>query len=267
MFYSLGSNDNAAQELAHARTHFFLPHRYRDPFYADQFNTETVVTYDDHKLLVVETRDAVGNTVTAQHDYRVLQLKRVTDPSGNHSDVAFDALGLVAGTALIDKETETLGDLLDDSFEPDLTQAQLDAFMGKPREASANPDESVPTQIVHDLLRRATSRIVYDLDRFKRMGEPPIAAVIARETHVNALASGQTSKLQINFSHSDGFGREIQKKIQAQPGPVIDGGPIVNPRWVASGWTIFNNKGKPVRQYRHTTLTTPLRWIHEQILT
>ena len=25
--------------------------------------------------------------------------------------------------------------------------------------------------------------------------------------------------------------------------------PVVSPRWVGSGWTIFNNKGKPVRQY------------------
>src|SRR4029453_6342762 len=27
------------------------------------------------------------------------------------------------------------------------------------------------------------------------------------------------------------------------------GGRVVTPRWVGSGWTIFNNKGKPVRQY------------------
>jgi Insecticide toxin TcdB middle/C-terminal region len=32
MFYSPGTNDTAAQELVQARTHFFLPHRYRDPF-------------------------------------------------------------------------------------------------------------------------------------------------------------------------------------------------------------------------------------------
>ena len=57
------------------------------------------------------------------------------------------------------------------------------------------------------------------------------------------------SKIQISFSYSDGFGREIQKKIQSEPGPVTDGGPIVDPRWVGSGWTIYNNKGKPVRQY------------------
>ena len=30
---------------------------------------------------------------------------------------------------------------------------------------------------------------------------------------------------------------------------MTDGGPSVDPRWVGSGWTIFNNKGKPVRQY------------------
>jgi len=29
----------------------------------------------------------------------------------------------------------------------------------------------------------------------------------------------------------------------------VDGGLIVDPRWVGTGWTIFNNKGKPVKQY------------------
>src|SRR5262249_6031159 len=42
---------------------------------------------------------------------------------------------------------------------------------------------------------------------------------------------------------------EIQKKIQAEPGPLVDGGPEAHPRWVGSGWTVFNNKGKPVRQF------------------
>jgi hypothetical protein len=107
----------------------------------------------------------------------------------------------------------------------------------------------VAAQIVHDLLGRATTRIIYDLDRFKRLGEPPFAAAIARETHLSELEQDQQTKIQISFSYSDGFGREIQKKIQAEPGPVVEGGPIVNPRWVGSGWTVFNNKGKPVRQY------------------
>jgi hypothetical protein len=54
------------------------------------------------------------------------------------------------------------------------------------------------------------------------------------------------------ISYSDGMGREIQKKAQSEPGPLqlnVAGGAIVNPRWIGSGWTILNNKEKPIRQY------------------
>ena len=53
------------------------------------------------------------------------------------------------------KATETLGDLLDASFDSDPTEHQLDTFMAKPRDASPNSDESVATQVVHDLLGKA----------------------------------------------------------------------------------------------------------------
>ena len=58
------SADTPAQELAYARQHFFLPHRYRDPFHTDAVSTESFVTYDAYDLLVLETRDALGNRVT-----------------------------------------------------------------------------------------------------------------------------------------------------------------------------------------------------------
>ena len=109
------------------------------------------------------------------------------------------------------------------------------------------------------LLKGATTRIIYDLDRFRRTQQahpedptqwlPVYAATLARETHVSDPPPPQGLKIQVGFSYSDGFGREIQKKIQAEPGPLIEGGPVVSPRWVGSGWIIFNNKGKPVRQY------------------
>jgi hypothetical protein len=82
--------------------------------------------------------------------------------------------------------------------------------------------------------------------------QPVFAATLARETHVSDPLPPDGLKIQISFSYSDGFGREIQKKIQAEPGPLdLDDprSPVANPRWVGSGWTIFNNKGKPVRQY------------------
>ena len=112
------------------------------------------------------------------------------------------------------------------------------------------------------LLGLATTRVIYDLHRFRKtqavnptdptQWRPVFAATIARETHVNAVPAGSTSEMQITFSFSDGLGREIQKKSQAAPGPLDltdPDAPIVKTRWIGSGWVILNNKGKPVRQY------------------
>ena len=76
-------------------------------------STESLVTFDDYDLLVVETRDALDNAMRAANDYRVLQPFMQTDPNGNRTKVAFDALGLVVGTAVMGKPDEGLGDTLD----------------------------------------------------------------------------------------------------------------------------------------------------------
>ncbi len=258
IFYHSDPSASPSVELTEASAHFFVPRRVCDPF--DQ---STFVCYDNYDLLPLESEDPLKNKVTAGErstsgairpriDYRVLQPYLMTDPNGNRTEVAFDAMGMVAGATVMGKEIEPggkqKGDLLE-GFQPDLTQALLDAFMAEPRVPGADPSEGAAAQIMHDLLGKATSRIIYDIDRFWRTGEPPFAATIARETHTFVLQEGQQSKLQVSFSYSDGFGREIQKKIQAEPGPIEGVSGDVNPRWVGSGWTIFNNKGKPVRQY------------------
>ena len=271
-FLSLSSTDTAAQELAYARLHFFLPHRYRDPFHTNAVGTESVITYDGFDLLMLETRDALGNRVTVGvrrpdgtldpgkfgNDYRVLQPRLVMDPNRNRSGIAFDALGMVVGTAEMGKPEETLGDLLD-GFEPDLLESEILDHLANPL---ADP---------HAILGRATTRLVYDLFAYQRTQgqpnpQPAVVYTLARETHDADLQPNQQTKIQHTFSYSDGFGREIQKKIQAESGPVpkrdangkvvvgADGQPEmtpndVTPRWVGSGWTLLNNKGKPVRQY------------------
>jgi hypothetical protein len=252
-------DDNAPAELAYARQHFFLPVRYRDPFHTEQFRTETMVTFDRYDLLVQVTQDALGNRVVAAEldasgalitsglDYRVLQPKLITDPNGNRSKAVFDALGMVAATAVMGKnQGRAEGDLIDDQYAADLTQQQISDFFADPRSRAV------------DLLGTATTRIIYDLECFSANGTPVFAATIARETHVCDLVKNEEIKVQLSFSYSDGFGREIQKKIQAEAGKVEvednDGNVTIvdttpNLRWVGSGWTIFNNKGKPVRQY------------------
>lgn len=240
--------DDAAShvELAEAYGHFFLPRRYRNPFGKD-----AVVGFDAQDLLMTETRDELGNRVTVDaNDYRVLQPRLVSDPNRNQTEVAFDTLGMVVGTAVMGKPhaPDPEGDSLA-GFITDLAQDQLDGIF----------DAENPRTNAAALLKDATTRVVYDLDRFQRTQSanpetpeawlPACAVTLARETHLHAPLPPQGLKIQLSFSYSDGFGREIQKKIQAEPGPLADGGPDVEPRWIGSGWTIYNNKGNPVRQF------------------
>jgi RHS repeat-associated protein len=233
VFYSPNPADTAAQELASARAHFFAPHRFQDPF----GNVATVAYDAKYTLTLVSIVDAVGNETTAETDYRVLQPSSVTDPNGNRAEARYDALGMVAGTALRGKAAGAVeGDSFDD-FVADLSPAQTGAFF----------DSDDPNTLAAGLLGTASTRIVYDLDRV-----PACATSIARETHVSALAVGQQTRVQLVFAYSDGFGREAQVKLQAEPGPLEPNdpaSPVRAPRWVSTGAIVYNNKGKPVRQF------------------
>lgn len=226
------------KELANAKLHFFTGRRH-----TDQFGNSSTIDYDTHDLLPVASKDALQNTIVTINDYRVLRPYLLTDVNGNRRQNAFDALGLVAGTAVMGKATETIGDNLD-GFVADLPQDQIDQFLNLPR-----------GPISKTLLRNATSRTVYDPLRYWRETQklkspdvlkPAFAASISRETHFRGAI--YDTKFQVEFGYSDGSGRVIQKKLQAEPGPVGDE-KMVNPRWSCSGWTMFNNKGMPVKKF------------------
>jgi RHS repeat-associated protein len=240
-FYSPTPGDPPASELTFAQAHFFLPHRYRDPF-----GNNTIVAYDaNYTLMLISTTDAVGNVTSADHDYRVLKPKLITDPNDNRTDARFDALGMLAGTAARGKANGPIEGDSFDTFTTDLGQADVVAFF-----AAADPRALALTY-----LGTSTTRIVYDLERV-----PVCAASIARETHVSDLKQGTQTKVQLQFVYSDGFGREAQTKSQAEPGPLDlsdPNSPIADPRWVGTGEKVYNNKGKPVRQYEPFFSATP----------
>jgi RHS repeat-associated protein len=247
-FYSPDADDDHQAEHAFAQRHFYQPYRFRDPY-----GNTTTVGYDRYNLLLVQTRDPLGNLVTAGErdaddqvtswtlDYRVLQPALISDPNRNRSAVAFDALGRVAGTAVMGKPGQRDGDSLD-RLEPDLEPAAVEAY------------HRDPFAQAHELLGRATTRVIYDLDAGhcvppETRSQPPWVAILARETHDSDLASGQRTRIQHSFSYSDGLGRIIQRKGQAAPGPLVPGGEDIEHRWIGTGWTIYDNKGHPVRSY------------------
>src|SRR5207247_5105394 len=112
------------------------------------------------------------------------------------------------GTAVMGKHGETprRGDLLD-GFIPDLTDEVIAAHLTDPL---ANP---------HAVLGRATTRLIYDLFAYQRTRDqaqpsPGVVYGLMRETHDADLAPSEQTRIQHSFSYSDGFGREIQKKVQ-----------------------------------------------------
>ena len=199
---------------ANANLHFYLASGFRNPF-----GSTATVTYDFYDLLVRSTTDALGNVVEAVNEYRVLQPVQITDPNGNRSAARFDGLGMVVATAILGKEGAGEGDTLEDP----------------------------------------TTRTEYDLFQWQNHGRPNVVHTLARLVHGAANPGWQEF-----YSYSDGFGRELMTKFQAAPGPAPardntgalkkDGaGHLVledTPgRWVGSGRTVFNNKGRPVKQY------------------
>jgi RHS repeat-associated protein len=229
-----------AQELAYARQHFFLPRRSLDPF-----GNEATVIYDGFDLLPLETRDPLGNRMTAGErsaggaatprlDYRTLQPLVITDLNRNRTEFAYDALGRLAALAIAGKTGQQTGDTVA-GVVTDLSGADLDGFVANPL-ANAAP-----------LLGDATRRVLYDLDRFAALGLPAFSATLAREHHV--ADPDDTGAIQLTIQYADGAGDALQQKVRVAPGPIVDGGPTVDPRWVGSSWTILDNKGQAVRIY------------------
>ena len=216
------------EELSEARRHFFSARRHTDPF-----GNLTVGEYDDYDLLHIKTTDAIGNTSQCRNDYRLLQPYLVIDANGNRGACAFDELGCVVATAVMGKESENIGDSLDDFHLT--TPEQMEEFFLDPK-----------GPIAKALLGNASTRTVYDDCRFwfepdVTKKKPNFQATIVRETHASDTVLGEL-KIQVNFAYTDGFGRTIQSKIQAEPQDGVK-------TWVGDGWTVFNNKGLPVKKY------------------
>ncbi|WP_144467432.1 SpvB/TcaC N-terminal domain-containing protein [Bacillus toyonensis] len=217
-----------------ARDHFYLPERYTDPF-----GNQTLLSYDSRNLYIQSSTDALGNrTKVMDFDFRVLAPCRMKDLNDNLSEVRFDVLGMPAAMAMMGKgaEADNLIDFDNVLLNMDLVNRQ-NFFV--------NNDYTVAD--AENLLRGASARHMYYFGEVIRDGKivwgqhPACACGIVRERH---FVDEPDSRVQCAFEYSDGSGNVIVKKVQAEPEE--SGGAM---RWIASGKTILNNKGKPVKQF------------------
>ncbi len=236
-----------------AKERFYSPVGYTDPYGA-----ETKVRHDrDYFLYMEAVEDAAGNTTTVDRfDFRTLSAARLKDANANLSEVLLDELGRVKAMALYGKggEADDLAGLTDATGASEAKQVG-DFF--------AAPDSVRLTEIGRELLHHATARFVYDLDAYPSSGRPAAVAAIVREEHHRR---NDRSPIQISFEYSNGLGRVVMKKAQTAPGRAkrivvssddtyavadVDTAALEprQLRWIGSGRTVLNNKGRTVKQY------------------
>ena len=236
---------------------FYLPIEATDPF-----GHKTKITYDPYHLFLSRVKDSLSNIQEGIIDYRVLQPYLSRDINGNYTEIAFNALGLVVGTAVMGKAGRNPAESLLGKDNRAINQMRInteaDSLQGftvdlvDSHAYMINPDgvnqPAYSANGIRQPLDKASIRVLYDLHRYQKDRKPAGVCVISREIH-EKQAGNNPSQLQLAYSYSDGFGREIQQKIQAEPEVATDILSIKRRRWVTSGWTIFNNKGNPVQQY------------------
>jgi RHS repeat-associated protein len=169
----------------------------------------------------------------------------LTDPFGFEQSVAFDQFNL-----LIERTQDPLGNIIQAQndyrvlapslvTDPNLNRVAIafdalgmvikTAIMGK------------TTENFGDTLDNPSVTLEYHPLNWQTAGLPVFVRAVTRETH----GASPPPRFQETFTYSDGFGRVVMTKIQAEPDPAT---PSV-PRWVGTGRTVFNNKGNPVKQY------------------
>ncbi|WP_375419223.1 SpvB/TcaC N-terminal domain-containing protein [uncultured Hymenobacter sp.] len=198
------------------------------------------VAYDAYALLPVQTTDALGHQTTARYDYRLLQARLVTDPNLNRTAYGHSPLGLLRETALLGKFGAGEGDV-------------------KTEAASAG--------LVPDY--QASTYLEYDFFAFARLGQPAWVRTTQREQHYAVSAQ---SDMLVKAEYSDGFGRLLQTRAQAEEtlfgevsfgdsglpaDPTATNKPALGRRntdpvkvnVVVSGWQVYDNKGRVVEKY------------------
>lgn len=240
---------------------FYRMSEFVDPFRGSYHQTYDALDLFPKRLEKPKLTLGDGSTrrleMQIQYDYRAQRPRTLTDPNGTRETAHYDPLGMVEARAVRGSGTDPDGD-------------SLQNFSGGvPEAVSASPSDPAAflntlVEHSHALLQGATERVFVDLDRYVS-GEKPICVFrIRRRTHASDLSDGEETTVERSVTFLDGKGREVMTKEEVAPGPAPkrdpDTGDIVesenglateraDPRWTGTGRTVFDNKGKPVKQY------------------
>jgi len=222
----------------------------------DALGHRTTVEYDDpFSLLPVKITDAAKLTQTASYDYRVLKPNLLIDANGNQTAVGYTPLGPPAWIAAMGKPNEDVGDL------PDHPGTWFIYGLSAYDESPADNRQPV---WVHTIKRIDHAWTLINAEA-QKLGRPLTPQEIAALLPPSEPETSPEHFIQ-RREHSDGFGRLLQARNQADDLVVDDlglpsdatvaaGAVLVHqqepatPRVTVSGWQTYDNKGRVVEKW------------------
>lgn len=209
---------------------------------SDWWQPSDRVEYGTPFLLAVRQINPFGDTASVSYDAHHLLIEARIDFAGN--------------VTAYENDYRLLAPVVETGPNLNRTRIAADELGFVRALALAGPDGAGEGDTLND----PTVRYDYDLTRWLTAGMPNVVRTERKERHQAA------APVQVAFEYTDGHGRLVMTKRQAEPGPAraLDAGGAVievdtSPalRWVGSGRTVFNNKGSVVKQYEPYFSATP----------
>ena len=181
-----------------------LPVAHRDPLGHD-----TTIGYDPCQLLPATVTDPLGLTHTAAYDYRTLHPALTTDPNGNRTQAGYTPLGLPAWTAATGKDGTSQGDTPEQPGT--LYDYNLTAF-----------DDTTATPARQPISVTTTRRVQHRWDIIDAAnaarasaGQPPLTGAEITALFPPGETAAHPGRFVRTVEYSDGFGRLLQARTQA----------------------------------------------------
>lgn len=225
-------------------------------------NTKSTVAYDAYDLAVISTTSYVSPTVTnvveATIDYQAMAIKQMVDINGNVSQALFDALGQVIVTALFGTENgQRAGDML--LYPYGSQQAEYILRTTAPDGQPIDFDSVIKDeQNMEYYLQGAGSYFYYDINAYAARKQPINSIHLQRRNYVTGPAGTNDFSCLAVVTYNDGLGRNLAIKTKVEPEDTTS-------RWLVSGRSVYNNKGKVCESYLPYFSSTPLYQTQKEI--
>lgn len=214
--------------------------------------------YDDYHCLPMSCRNALGNKIHVNYNYRYLLPSRIMDENENTDEAHYDTLGRLVTHRFYGREEGKPVGFISPALPP-MTALTLEQAIADPKAA----------------LQKQATRYLYDTWAWQKNRQPVSSLVIVSDRYPDDAEV----QIRLQLIYFDGLGRTLQNKQKTTAGlawqATTSGGLVCSgsqptslltqTRWRVSGRVEYDHKGLIIRRYQPYFLDTH-RYINDEMV-